>query len=29
MHDGGARRRVIDGRGLYVEVDYDGLTKPE
>ncbi|WP_165074451.1 hypothetical protein [Paludisphaera rhizosphaerae] len=24
-HDGGSQCRVVDGQGLYVEVEYDGL----
>ena len=27
VHDGGARCHVLDGRGLYVEIDADALSK--
>jgi hypothetical protein len=27
VHDGGPRCRVADGRGLYVEIDFDALKK--
>ena len=27
VHDGGARCRVVDGQGRYVDVDYDNLQK--